>query len=172
MFQDLARNMDVSAVRGPRIVRMLLTLGTVRYQSVFLYRLSVFSGSISPFLGHLIKQFNHIWTGADISWQAQIGNSFVLFHPTGVVIGSAVVIGANCEVQQGVTFGGSRREVVSYHDSPRIGDNVYVGAGARIIGAVRVGNNVAIGANAVVINDVAAGSVAVGVPASTRRRSV
>jgi len=91
-----------------------------------------------------------------------IGNNFVLgYGGLAVVIHDLVVIGDNCHIDQGVTVGGtSKKEKV-----PTIGNNVYVGAGAKILGPVHIGNDVVIGANAVVISDIPDNCVVVGVPA-------
>ncbi|WP_370873974.1 serine O-acetyltransferase [Arthrobacter bambusae] len=119
----------------------------------------------------MLKQLNHILTGADIAWQARIGTHLVLFHPTGTVIGPGVVIGIGCQIQQGVTIGNSGRKIHADDDWPVLGDNVYLGAGSRVIGSLTIGNNVAVGANAVVLHDIAENSSAVGVPAVQRRKS-
>lgn len=171
MRRDLQKNIDVSAFQGPRFLRVLCTVATMRYQAVCLYRLSSYAGRLNPFLGQLTKQVNHLWTGADIAWQARIGSDLVLFHPTGVVIGSSVSIESGCEIQQGVTIGSSGRKAHGEADSPSIGRNAYIGAGARILGSIRIGDDVTIGANAVVLKDVANNSIAVGVPASVRSKS-
>jgi len=146
------------------IARQILT---VRGASVNLFRLSHAVGSFAPPLGLILKQFNHMLTGADIAWQCSIGPGLVLFHPTGVVIGPTVRIGARCIIQQGATIGGSGGASRSYDEvaAPTIGDDVFVGAGARIFGPVKVGSHAKIGANAVVLKDVPAGASAVGVPA-------
>lgn len=164
MFQDLQRNADLLKIRSPRLIQYALTFGTVRYQAVWLYRVSAEAGQISPLLGHFFKQMNHFLTGADISWQCRIGRNLILFHPSGVVIGSGVIIGSDCQIQQGVTLGNSARPGTD-SDNPILGQHVYIGAGARVIGAVRIGNGVTIGANAVVLSDVEDYSTAVGVPA-------
>lgn len=167
MFQDLERNAHLLGVVGPRFVQYLLTFGTVRYQAVLLYRISVVAGRVNPLLGHFFKQMNHFLTGADISWRSQIGRNLVLFHPSGVVIGSEVIIGSECQIQQGVTLGGSGRRTTSDAASPILGQHVYIGAGARILGAVCIGSYVTVGANAVVLSDIEDNSTAVGVPART-----
>lgn len=168
MFEDLERNCSISGTGNVSFPNRVLTFGTMRYQAVFLYRLSARLGVLSPLLGFTVKQFNHFWTGADIAWQASIGPGLVLFHPTGVVIGPDVTIGTNCEMQQGVTIGGSGRKPHGEADSPSIGAGTKIGAGARLIGSIHVGLNVTVGANAVLIRDVPDNSIAVGVPAKVR----
>ncbi len=146
----------------------LLKRVTVRAVAVSLFRLSAAVGAIHPLLGLLVKQVNHVITGADIAWQAQIGVGFRLYHPTGVVIGPFVRVGERCYIQQGVTLGGLGGEVATADDSPAIGNDVAIGAGARVIGPVVIGDGAAVGANAVVTTNIPQGWVAVGVPAVAR----
>jgi serine O-acetyltransferase len=95
---------------------------------------------------------------------ARIGPGFVILHGMGIVINSSVRAGRNLVLEHDVTIGAEKGR------SPVLGDDVFVGAGARILGAVRVGSRVKIGANAVVIKDVPDGATAVGVPARVVRR--
>ena len=138
---------------------------TVRGLSVALFRLSHRLGSVSPVLGHLVKQVNHVVTGADVAWQARIGPDLDLLHPTGVVIGHLVRIGSGCRIQSGVTLGGRGGPD---DGQPVIGDGVIIGAGARVLGPIRLGDGCVVGANAVVLADVPTGQVAVGIPAKVR----
>jgi serine O-acetyltransferase len=161
---------DVGA-RDARALSLLPRLGTVRGMSSLLFRLAQRVGPRNAALGHLLKTLLHVLTGADIAWQATVGPGLALMHPTGVVIGPDVVIGADCKIQQGVTLGaGTARGLVrdGRVDSPVIGDGVSIGSGAKVIGPVDIGDHARIGANAVVVKDVPAGSVAVGVPAVVR----
>lgn len=165
MLSDLARNSQLTSSVGSELVTKLLTFATIRYQATFLYRLSARAGRISGLLGLTVKQLNQLITGADIAWQARIDSGLVLFHPSGVVIGPDVVIGRDCDIQQGVTLGSSGRYGHGSADSPTIGHGVKVGAGARVIGAIVIGDSVTVGANSVVLRDVPSNSVVVGVPA-------
>lgn len=101
--------------------------------------------------------------GISIPYQTQIGPGFYIGHWGGIVVNEAARIGRNCNISQGVTIGqvnrGARKGV------PTIGDGVYIGPGAVIIGAVQVAAGCAIGANAVVTRDLPDNAVAVGVPA-------
>lgn len=142
---------------------------TVRFVAVSLFRASQAAGAQVGLLGSVLKQFNHLLTGADISWESRIAPGLVLHHPTGVVIGDGVRIGPRCEIQQGVTIG-ARSPDGSDARAGVIGADVVIGAGARILGAVQVGDRSVIGANAVVLTDVPADSIAVGVPARSRAR--
>lgn len=100
--------------------------------------------------------------GIDISPKTKIGTGFYVGHFGGIVINSEAKIGENLTISQGVTIGmanrGEKKGVAI------IGDNVYIGPGAKIVGAVRIGNNAAIGANCVVTKDVPDNAVVVGVP--------
>lgn len=96
---------------------------------------------------------------------AQIGAGLRLPHPNGVVIGSGVMIGANCTLYQQVTLGARRSGEVSSAAYPHLGDGVTVFAGAKLIGPIRIGDGAIIGANAVVLTNVPSGHRALGVPA-------
>lgn len=104
-------------------------------------------------------------SGAEIPLNSsRIAGGFMIPHPNGVVIHPEAVIGPNCLVFQQVTIGTGPKPGV-----PRLGSNIDVGPGAKILGGVTIGDRAVIGANAVVLNDVPAGAVAVGVPAVTKR---
>ena len=94
-----------------------------------------------------------------IGVRARFGPGFVLIHPVGVVINSSVVGGANVWIESSVVIGDNRGR------SPLLGNDIFVGSGAKIIGGVKIGNGVRIGANAVVLHDLANGVTAVGIPA-------
>jgi serine O-acetyltransferase len=120
-------------------------------------------------LGMLAKIFamlNVTIFGIEVSPKVNIGGGLFLPHTVGTVIG-ADRIGNNCTIMQGVTLG-SREPEMGYTPSlrPIVGDDVLIGAGAKVIGRVTVGANSKIGANAVVIKDVPPNSVAVGIPAA------
>lgn len=100
-------------------------------------------------------------TGIQLPRSAKIGGGLKIWHFGCVVVNPDVVIGENCSLRQGVTIGTRTGD----HDVPILGDNVDIGAGAKILGSISIGDNVKIGANAVVIKDVPASHLAVGVPA-------
>ena len=101
--------------------------------------------------------------GVEISPATQIGPGFYIGHFGGILVSNAAKIGRNCDVSNQVTIGVSSRG--DRMGAPTIGDNVYIGPGAKIFGAITIGNNVAIGANAVVTHDVPDNAVVAGVPA-------
>jgi serine O-acetyltransferase len=108
-------------------------------------------------LGHLKYKL-----GISIPYYTQIGHGFYIGHFGGIVVNGNSVIGRNCNISQGVTLGYANRG--RNRGYPVLGNNVYIGPGAKIVGAVRIGNNVAIGANCVVTKDVPDGAVVVGIP--------
>ncbi len=116
-----------------------------------------------------ISQFSRFLTGIEIHPGAIIGNGFFIDHGMGVVIGETSEIGENVTLYHGVTLGGVSTEKGKRH--PTIRDNVVVGAGAKILGAIEIGRNSRIGANAVVVHPVPENSVVVGVPGQIVKRS-
>lgn len=162
---------DLDLARPVR--QWLPELLTVRAISTVLFRASQACGAHVPLLAYVVKQLNHLLTGADLAWQASVGPGLRLYHPTGVVLGPDVVVGSNCVLQQGITLGAVRERgqmADGRMDSPTLGDDVTVGAGARVLGPIRVGDGAMVGANAVVLADVPAGHLAVGVPARVTPR--
>jgi serine O-acetyltransferase len=101
--------------------------------------------------------------GIDISRDARIGSGLYIGHFGGIFVNTGVVIGDNCNISQGVTLGQQNRGERA--GCPTIGNNVYIGPGAKIIGRVQIGDYAAIGANAVVVNDVAPHTSVGGIPA-------
>ena len=110
--------------------------------------------------------FWSILTQSDIAPEAKLGKNLMLPHPNGVVIHEDAVVGDDCMIMQQVTIG-----MIGDGEVPIVGNKVYIGAGAKIIGKVRIGDGARIGANAVVTTDVPAGCTAVGVPAKIIKRS-
>ena len=115
-----------------------------------------------------ISQTTKMFTGVEIHPGATIGKGLFIDHGTGVVIGETAVIGDNCTLYQGVTLGGTGKETGKRH--PTLGNNVMVGAGAKVLGPVKVGNNCKIAAGAIVLTDIPDNCTAVGVPAKVVRR--
>ncbi len=115
------------------------------------------------FLARLISQRAARKTGIEIHPGATIGKGLFIDHGTGVVIGETAEIGENCTIYQGVTLGGTGKDHGKRH--PTLGNNVMVGAGAKVLGPFKVGDNSRIAAGAVVLSEVPENSTAVGVPA-------
>lgn len=132
-------------------------------QAVLLHRVASFLHRIGvPYLPRFISNVNRLVTQIEIHPGARIGTDFFIDHGGGVVIGETAEIGNNVTLYQGVTLGGTSMKREKRH--PTIGDDVVIGAGARILGPVKIGDRVRIGANAVVTEDVPSDSVVVGVP--------
>lgn len=114
-------------------------------------------------IAEIVSQRSRHKTGIEIHPGAKIGKGLFIDHGMGVVIGETTEIGNNCTIYQNVTLGGTTTEKGKRH--PTLGDNVVVGAGAKVLGAFKVGDNAKIGAGAVVLNEVPSGATVVGVPA-------
>jgi len=115
-----------------------------------------------PIIPRWLSQSARFFTGVEIHPGAQIGKSFFIDHGMGVVIGETAIIGDDVLLYQGVTLGGTGKETGKRH--PTLGNNVVVGAGAKILGNITIGDNSYIGANAVVIKNVPSNSTVVGIP--------
>lgn len=100
--------------------------------------------------------------GLSVPPTTQIGSGFYIGHFGGIVVNCNSIIGKNCNISHGVTLGRANRG--KRKGSPVIGDNVYIGPGAKIVGHVKIGDNVAIGANCVVTKDIPDNAVVVGIP--------
>ena len=115
------------------------------------------------FIARAISQHALRKTGIEIHPGAKIGKNLFIDHGSGVVIGETAEIGDNCTIYQNVTLGGTGKDKGKRH--PTLGNNVMVGAGARVLGPFKVGDNSKIAANAVVLTEVPPNCTAVGVPA-------
>ena len=113
-------------------------------------------------LPRLISQFSRFLTGIEIHPGAIIGQGLFVDHGMGVVIGETSELGNNVTIYQGVTLGGTGKEKGKRH--PTIGDNVVIGAGAKVLGPIEIGSGARIGAGSVVLNSVPPGATVVGVP--------
>lgn len=143
------------------IVKTLLTDGTA---AMVWYRLMQWARRwrLTP-LEMLFNKANAICCNCIIGRGAEFGPGLVLIHSTGIVINGQVKGGAYIHLEHQVTIGAERRA------SPTLGDHVFVGAGAKIIGDLSLGNHARIGANAVVLSDVPEYATAVGIPAKVVR---
>ena len=120
-------------------------------------------------IARIISQLARRRTGIEIHPGATIGKGLFIDHGMGVVIGETAEIGDNCLIYQGVTLGGTGKDKGKRH--PTLGNNVMVGAGAKVLGPFKVGDNVKIAANAVVLEEIPPNSTAVGVPARIVKRN-
>ncbi len=126
------------------------------------------AGFLSKVRRRLARARHIFWsvvTSSDIDPNVTFGDGLKLPHPTGVVFHGKAVIGKNCMIMQQVTIG-----MIGDGEYPTLGNNVYVGAGAKIIGKLHIGDGARVGAGAVVLRDVPAGFTAVGNPARLVRK--
>ncbi len=138
------------------------------YKFVFWMRVCRFTSSrplmrltLYPFALMIQRHYRYKF-GIAIRHQTEIGSGFYIAHFSCIIVASKAVIGRNCNISQGVTIGkGNRGDKAGF---PVIGDNVYIGPGAKISGSVTIGDGAAIASNCVVTKDVPAGTVYAGVP--------
>jgi len=121
------------------------------------------------FRARLISQKAARKTGIEIHPGATIGRRLVIDHGTGIVIGETAEIGDDCLLYQGVTLGGTGKDVGKRH--PTLGNNVMVSAGAKVLGPFKIGDNSRVAAGAVVLEEVPPNSTVVGVPAHVVRQN-
>ena len=136
-------------------------LKTAGFRLSFWYRVARYYRR--NFIFRIILRHYHYKYGIELPKGTKVGEGFYIGHFGGIIISGGAVIGRNCNISQGVTIGVAGRG--ENRGIPVIGDCVYIGPGAKVIGKIRVGNNVAIGANAVVTKDVPDNAVVGGVPA-------
>ncbi len=166
-------NSDVDAVmsRDPaatsRAEVLLLYSGV---HAILLHRVAhALYTSEHHFGARAISQTARFLTGIEIHPGATIGKRLVIDHGTGVVIGETTEIGDDCTIYQGVTLGGTGKDLGKRH--PTLGNGVLVGAGAKVLGPVTLGDNVKVAAGAVVLDEIPENSTAVGIPARVVRRN-
>ena len=122
-----------------------------------------------PLIPRLISHLSRFITGIEIHPGAQIGQGVFIDHGMGVVIGETAIVGDRSLIYQGVTLGGTGKEIGKRH--PTLGENVVVGAGAKVLGNLQIGDNVRIGAGSVVLRDVPSDCTVVGIPGRVVYRS-
>ena len=169
LFPDLRADLRAKAIwyygaeRQGRLdcLRMLMSDGSL---CTVLYRLmrALRRMHLGP-LAAVVYKLNAFLTRAVIGRSAEFGPGLIILHSVGVIVNTAVLGGENVILEGGVTLGAEKKQ------SPTLGDNVFVGGGAKVIGGVRLGNRARIGANAVVVEDVPEGATAVGIPARVVR---
>lgn len=154
--EDTRRLLEIKSKPFPWYVIESLLFET-GYQAVVLYRIaSWFKSRGIPVLGPLVARFNQFFTGVDIAPGAVIGPGLRISHGTGLVIGGYARLGRGALLLHGVTIGSPHPGRVG--KMPVIGDNLFIGAGARVIGDITIGDDVFIGVNAIVAVDVPSGS--------------
>ena len=163
---------DVNAVRerdpaAKGTVEVLLLYSGVH--AILAYRVShKLYLSKHYFSARAVSQLARFFTGIEIHPGATIGKGLFIDHGMGVVIGETAEIGDNCTIYQGVTLGGTGKDTGKRH--PTLGNNVMVGAGAKVLGPIKINDDSKVAANAVVLKEVPQNSTAVGIPAKVVRR--
>ena len=145
-------------------------IGAQGFWALLVYRYGRWRYGIRPgwlrkpfsLLYHVLFKWVQILTGIELPCEVELGEGFVIDHFGGIIISGYAKFGANCRIRNGVVVG---LKNVDEPIAPVIGDNVDIGSGAKVLGAIRIGNNVRIGANAVVLCNVPDDHMAVGVPA-------
>jgi len=149
-----------------------------KYKLLFLLRLdsyllnksnmnkSTYNAFIHRFIHIINSHYQHKFS-IEISSSMKLGKKLYLPHPNGIIIHPKTIIGDNCRILQQVTIGNNISK--GKDNLPVIGNNVTIGAGAKIIGPCKIGNNVVIGANSVVVKDIPDNYIVAGVPAKIIR---
>lgn len=164
LIRSIRRDIETIYTRDPAAVNTIeILLAYPGFHARQFHRLAhtLYNWKI-PVFPRLISHLSRFLTGIEIHPGAKIGEGFFIDHGMGVVIGETAEIGDNVELYQGVTLGGTSTQKAKRH--PTLGNNVVVGTGAQVIGAITVGDNVRIGAGSVVVKPVPPNCTVVGVP--------
>ena len=158
LVADFLRKAELYGISGPNAVRkVIFKSGSL---AMILYRIMWYlEKKRLPFLSVVFYKMLSFFCHCLIGRRADFGEGFVIMHTFGIVVNSSVRGGKNITIQHGVTIGENRGK------SPVLGDNVFLGAGAKVFGDIRIGSNVKVGANSTVIKDVPDGALVSGVPA-------
>ncbi|MDD5259284.1 MAG: serine O-acetyltransferase [bacterium] len=164
-----------TATQGRGLKKYFYLLFTQGIWAITVYRFGSWSGKVRiPLIGQLLRlvyfflfKLIEITAGISIDSNAKIGRGFYIGHFGQIFIYAAAEIGENASIGQGVTIGTLG---LGKKGAPRIGDNIYIGAGAKILGPIQLGHNVHVGANAVVLQDVPDGCTVVGIPGKILQR--
>lgn len=164
MFSSIIADFKIIFERDPAARNWLeVILCYPGFQALVLHRFSHWLYQLNlPFLPRFTSHIGRFITGIEIHPGANIGKGVFIDHGTGVVIGETAIVGDKCLIYQGVTLGGTGKENGKRH--PSLGENVVVGAGAKVLGNISIGDDVRIGAGSVVLKDVPADCTVVGIP--------
>ena len=163
MFKNLKYDLNKVMENDPAArskIEVFLLYPTIH--ALIAYRIAHYTKKLF-FLARLISQISRFFTGIEIHPGAKIGRGLVIDHGMGVVIGETAEIGDDVLLYHGVTLGGTGKDKGKRH--PTLGNNVVIGAGAKVLGPIYIGSNSKVGANSVVLKDVPEGATAVGIPA-------
>lgn len=162
---DLDRLRELRPARSTFVLLIESLLFNNGFLAVVLYRIAYwFKSRRIPMLGPLFGRLQTLLTGVEIAPGAEIGPGLMISHGHGIVIGQWAKLGRNATLMQQVTLGAP--SIGRLDQMPQVGDDVFIGAGARLIGGITVGDGAKIGTNAVVTRDVPAGGRAQAPPAS------
>ena len=164
MLQSIKSDLAIIRERDPAARGFLeILLCYPGFQALALHRISHVLWKLDlPLVPRVLSQINRSITGIEIHPGARIGKGVFIDHGMGVVIGETAEIGNRCLLYQGVTLGGTGKDDGKRH--PTLAENVVIGAGAKVLGAITVGENTRIGAGSVVVRNVEADSTVVGIP--------
>jgi len=163
-WKYIKEEMDNISLKDPAVNSRFEILLYPSFKAVIMYRLSHRLYLKGHFLlARYICEKTKRKTGIEIHPGAVIGKGLFIDHGSGVVIGETAKVGNDVTMFHGATLGGTGKEKGKRH--PTVGDNVFIGSGAKVLGNIYIGNNVKIGANAVVLNNVEDNSTVVGIPA-------
>ncbi len=172
IFKNFLNDIDSIIERDPAAssrISVIFLYPTVHI--IFLYKISNFLWKKKiKFLARFLMQLGRFFTGIEIHPSAKIGNRLFMDHGYGIVIGETAEIGDDVTIYQGVTLGGIMPSVESNNQRqkkrhPTIGNNVIIGSGAQILGAIKIGDFSRVGANSVVTKSVAKNVTVAGIPA-------
>jgi len=164
MFRAVRAQIDTIFREDPAATSVIeIFLCYPGFHAILLHRLAhrVYRRRV-PLVPRVISEFGRFWTGIEIHPGAAIGRRFFIDHGMSVVIGETAEIGDDVLLYQNVTLGGTGTEKGKRH--PTIGNNVVIGAGAKVLGNIRIGDNVKIGVGSVVAHPVPDNSTVVGIP--------
>ncbi len=164
MFRSLRSDFSIIKERDPAARGILeIIFCYPGFQALTIHRISHKLWKYNfPLLPRILSHLTRVLTGVEIHPGAKIGSGVFIDHGMGVVIGETSEIGNRCLLYQGVTLGGTGKESGKRH--PTLEENVVIGAGAKVLGAIHIGTNTRIGAGSVVVKDVEANSTVVGIP--------
>ena len=161
ILQDWQVNTDTSF--KSRFILLMFRLVQV------LGRLPLFLSFVSIFFRAFYQVLVEWILGVELPWDTQVGNILKLQHGMALVVNHETIIGANCILRHSTTIGNKKLSNGSYSQSPKIGNNVDIGANVVILGSISIGNNTVIGAGSIVVKDVPEGAVVAGNPARVIR---
>lgn len=165
MFYEIKKEIQAIIKRDPAIHNSLeVILFYPGFHAILLHKPAhwLYKHNVK-LLALFISYITRLFTGIEIHPGAKVGKEVIIDHGISVVIGETAEVGDGCTIYQGVTLGGTGKEIGKRH--PTIGKNVVIGCGAKVLGNFYVGNNSKIGANSVVLHDIPANTTVVGIPA-------